>query len=224
MLGEFKKATEVLEQASSADPRSSIIQHWLGRAYGRRAETSSFLTAPRYASRCRQYFEKAVELDSSNVEAMNDLLEYYLEAPGILGGGLDKAAGLIERISEKDPVEKHYALARLAEKRKEFHTAEQHLRNAVDLAPKQVGRVIDLARFLAKHGKVAESDAMFQRAATLAPGHPKVLFSRAQAYVESKRNLDQARELLERYLKSNLTPEDPPREKAEQLLRQARGS
>jgi tetratricopeptide (TPR) repeat protein len=207
-----------------SDPRSSVIQHWLGKAYGRRAETSSFLTAPRYASRCREHFEKAVELDPNNVEAMNDLLEYYLEAPGILGGGLEKAEALAARISAKDPVEKHYALARLAEKRKEFHTAEQHLRSAVDLAPKQVGRVVDLAKFLAKQGKVSESDAMFQRAAKLAPDHPKVLFGRAQVYVEGKRNLDEARQLLERYLKCNLTPDDPPREQAERLLRQARGS
>jgi Flp pilus assembly protein TadD len=224
MLGEFKNATEVLDKAALADPRSSKIQHWLGKAYGRRAETSSFLTAPRFASRCRHHFEKAVELDPNNVEAMNDLLEYYLEAPGILGGGLDKAQVLAEKIGGKDAAEKHYALARLAEKRKEFNTAEQHLRRASELAPQQVGRVIDLARFLAKQGKVSESDAAFQRAAKLAPNHPKVLFSQAQAYVESKRNLDQARRLLETYLKSELTPDDPPKEEAERLLRLARGS
>jgi hypothetical protein len=50
-----------------------------------------------------------------------------------------------------------------------------------------------------------------------------VMFERASTYVRSKRNLEQARGLLERYLKSPLTPEDPPRSEAQRLLRQANG-
>jgi Flp pilus assembly protein TadD len=224
MLGEFKKAGELFERATQAAPGESEYFHWLGKAWGRRAETASFLTAPRYASRCREAFEKAVQLDASNVEAMNDLLEYYLEAPGFLGGGLDKAEALAERIGSKDPVEEHYALARLAEKRKEFQKAEQHLRRAAELAPQQVGRVLDLATFLAKRGKVQESEMAFQQAAKIAPNDPKLLFDRARIYVESKRNLEQARHLLEQYLKADLTPDHPSREEAQRLLRQASGS
>src|SRR4051794_29401571 len=58
-LGEFKKATEALEKAAAADPSSSDIYLWLGRAYGRRAETSSMITAPGYAGKARQNFERA---------------------------------------------------------------------------------------------------------------------------------------------------------------------
>jgi Tfp pilus assembly protein PilF len=224
MLGEFKSASEALEKAAKADPGSSEIQHWLGKAFGRRAETSSFLTAPRYASRCRQSFEKSVELDPNNIEAMNDLLEYYLEAPGMLGGGMEKAEAMAARIGEKDPVERHWALARIAQKRNDHGAAEQHLRRAAELAPQQIGRLIDLARFLARRGKLAESEALFERAASLEPGHPKLLFERAQAYVEGRRNLGQARELLRRYLEAKLTPDDPPREEARRLLEKASGS
>ena len=64
--------------------------HWLGKAQGRRAETASPFTAPSYASKARQAFEKSVELDGKNLEAINDLFSYYLEAPGFLGGGLNK--------------------------------------------------------------------------------------------------------------------------------------
>src|SRR5436305_14215274 len=37
MLGEYKKATEVLEKAVEHEPHSSEFALWLGRAYGRRA-------------------------------------------------------------------------------------------------------------------------------------------------------------------------------------------
>lgn len=221
MLGEFKRATEVLEKAVAAAPSSSDHRLWLGRAWGRRAETSSFITAPSYASRARQNFEKAVELDPRNAEALNDLFEYYLEAPGILGGGLDKAAALSRRIRELDPAEYHYAQARLAEKRRQFQTAESELRLAMKAAPKQAGRVLDLAKFLAKQGRWEEAEAAFGQARELAPDSPKVLFEQAAAYVRAGRNLPTARELLKRYLAAALTPDDPPRREAEQWLKRA---
>ena len=220
MLGEFKKSTEILQKAVGVAPTNSEAHHWLGKAFGRRAETASFLTAPHYASLCRQSFEKAVALDGANQEAMGDLLEYYLEAPGIMGGGLDKAEALAEKIGGRDQAEKHYALARVAEKRKEYNKAEQHLRRASEMAPQQIGRVVDLARFLSKQGKVQESETAFLQAEKISPNDPKLLFGRAQAYIESKRNLQRARDLLEQYLRGNLTPDDPPRHEAERLLKQ----
>jgi Flp pilus assembly protein TadD len=223
MLADYKRASEAFEKAVGSDPQKADYWHWLGRAYGRRAETSSPFTAPRLAGKARQAFEKAVELDPKDVEAMNDLLEYYLQAPGFLGGGLDKASNLAGRIAQLDPVEGHYAMARLAEQQKEFHTAESQLRRAVDLAPQQVGRAIDLAKFLAKRGRYGESDQVFAHADKVAPNSPKVMFGRAQTYVETKRNLELARRLLESYLGSSLTPDDPPRWEAEKLLKQVSG-
>ena len=77
-------------------------------------------TAPGLASKARQYFEKAVQLNPRNLEALTDLFEYYLEAPGFLGGGLDKAEATSARIAEIDAAEGYWAHAKLAEKRKEF--------------------------------------------------------------------------------------------------------
>ncbi len=221
MLAEFKKAAETLEKAAGLRPDSSDIHLWLGRAFGRRAETSSFLFAPRYASKARQHFEKAVQLDPKNILALNDLFEYYLQAPGFLGGGKDKAAAVAQTIASMDSAEGYFAAAKLAEQGKDFSKAEQQLRKAMEAAPQQVGRVLDLARFLARRGRHQESEAEFRRAEQLAPQNPKILFERAAAYVEAKRNLDQARTLLQRYLSLPLSPDDPPRHEAEKLLREA---
>lgn len=218
--GDYKKASEYFEKAVAADPGNSAYHHWLGRAYGRRAETSSFLTAPRYAGKARQQFETAIRLDPNNLEAVNDLFEYYLHAPGFLGGGLQKAAALVEQIGRLDPAERHYAEARLAEKRREFARAEQQLRQAIEAAPRQLGRLIDLAKFLAKQQRFEESEAVFQQAERIAPGSPRLKFERAATYIRAGRNLEAARRLLVEYLNSPLTPEDPPRREAEELLKQ----
>ncbi|MEP7362437.1 MAG: hypothetical protein ABI972_04210 [Acidobacteriota bacterium] len=221
--GEFKKAVEILHRAAALEPSSSPIQHWLGKSYGRLAETSSFFTAPGHASNCRKAFEKAVALDGKNILAMNDLFEYYLEAPGFLGGGLDKAEALATRIGELDPAEQHYALAKLAEKRRDPKDAEQQLRHAVQAAPQQVGRLIDLAQFLARQGRHQESDKTFQQAERIAPGAPVLLFQRASTLIQAKRNLPEARHLLEQYLQAPLTPDDPPRAEAKKLLEHMSG-
>ncbi len=221
MQGDPKKASEALEKAVQLDQKNPEYNLWLGRAYGRRAETSSFITAPGFASKAHDYFERAVQLNPNDLEAISDLFEYYLDAPGFLGGGFDKASALAERIGKLNPAEYHWAQARLAEKRKEFQTAEEQFRRAADLAPRQVGRVIDLAKFLAKNGRYQESEEAFRRAESIDPNSPKLMFERASTYIRAGRNLDTARDLLRRYLESPLTPDDPPRREAEQLLRQA---
>jgi len=223
MQGDFKKATEALEKAVAVDPGNSEFNLWLGRAYGRRAETSSLITAPGYASKARQYFEKAAQLNPRNLEAQSDLFEYYLEAPGFLGGGFEKAAATAEQIAGINPAEGHWAQARLDEQRKEFSSAEEQLRRAIELTPHQVGRLVDLARLLAKQGRMEEADQSFARAEAIAPNSPKVLFAKADVYIKTNRNLNIAKDLLKRYLSLALTPEDPPRSQAEKLLKQLQG-
>ena len=223
MNGEYKRAAESFEKAIAQDPQSSHYVHWLGRAYGRQAESASPFTVPGLAVKTRQAFEKAVAMDPSNKEALNDLFEYYMDAPGFLGGGLNRAQDLVARIARIDEAEGMYAQAQLADKRKDFNSAEQKLRRAIDLAPRQVGRVLDLAKFLAKRGRVSESDQVFVQAAKLAPNNPQVLYDRAALYIKQKRNLDEAAALLEKYINSPLTPDNVPREKAVELLKQAKG-
>jgi tetratricopeptide (TPR) repeat protein len=221
MLGEYKKASESYQQALTADPSNSGYEHWLGKAFGKRAETASPFTAPGLASKARQHFEKAVALNPKNKEAVDDLFEYYLEAPGFLGGGLDKAARLAESIAAIDPAEGLWAQARIAERRKDYGKAEEQLRRAMQAAPMQVGRVVDLAKFLSKQGRIEESEQTFRAAERISPNNPRLLYHRAETYIKAGRNIETARELLKRYLSANLSPDDPSRQDAEKLLKQA---
>ena len=223
MLGNYKGAIEFFEKALALSPNNSDYELWLGRAWGRRAETSGWLTAGVHASRARQHFERAVALDPHDREAKNDLFDFYLNAPGFLGGGLDKAEAIAKSIASERPPESEFEEAQLADRRKDYAAAEAHLRRAMELAPGEAGRVVDLARFVAKRGRLAESDVLFQQARKLAPGLPRLAFAQARTDIENHRNLEQARGLLEQYLHASLTPDDPPRQEAEKLLRRAGG-
>jgi cytochrome c-type biogenesis protein CcmH/NrfG len=162
-------------------------------------------------------------LNPKNIEALNDLLEYYLEAPGFMGGGMEKAKATVARISQADQGEGQWAQSKLDEKHKEMASAEEHLRRALELNPQKAGRFIDLARFLAKQGRFQESDQNFAHAERIAPDNPKLLYERADVYIKSGRNLDLAKNLLKQYLSASITPEDPPKADARKLLRQIEG-
>src|SRR5665213_1294721 len=125
MLGDYNKAAEAFEQAFSMEPGNSEYARWLGRSFGRRAETSLPFFAQAYASKARTCFEKAVALDPNNEEALNDLFDHYLEAPGFLGDGYDKADAIAQRIAQRSPPEGRLAQARLADRRKQFDTADE---------------------------------------------------------------------------------------------------
>lgn len=224
MLGDFKKSTEQLQKVTVAEPNNSEYMDWLGRAYGERAETSNLLAAPGFASKARQAFERAVELNPKNTDALSDLFDYYLEAPGFLGGGYDKALAVAQKISAVDPPEGYFAKAKLDQKRKEFQTAERHLRQAVAAGPRQVGHMIALAKLLANEGRNRESDAVLLQAQRVDPNAPGVWFARADILIKQNRNLEEARNLLEKYMRAPVTVDDPPKEQALRLLKQASGS
>ncbi|HVW83678.1 MAG TPA: tetratricopeptide repeat protein [Bryobacteraceae bacterium] len=225
MQGDYQGAIDVLEKAAKLEPASSDTALWVGRAYGRRAETAFPLMAVGFATKARDAFEKAVRLNPRNGEAVNDLFEFYLNAPGVLGGGTDRARKLLPLIAQIDPAEVCFANARLAEQKKDYHAAESNLRKAIELAPRQAGRVLDLAKLLWKQGRYEDAERVFGQAETLAPHSPRVDYARAESYIEAKKNLDVARKLLNKYIAStNLTPDDPSREEARRLLKKAEGA
>ena len=223
MLGDFKRASEALEKAYSGQPSNADYALWLGRAYGRRAETSGPFTAAGYASKARQYFERAAQLNPRSVDALSDLFEYYLEAPGFLGGGMDKAQAVAGQMARVDPSEGYWAMFKLSEQRKDYARAEEQLRRAVEAAPRSIAKFIELARFLARQGRYQEAEQSIERAEKIAPNSPRLMYARADLYIRTGRNLEAAKALLERYLNATLTPEDPPRADAVKLLRKVRG-
>lgn len=112
---EFEKATNQFEQAAELDQTNGLYYMWLGHSFGRRAQNSSRIRQPFLASKCRQNYEKSVELDPENIEARESLIDFYLQAPGFMGGGRDKAESQAEAIFDIDPVAGYMARGRIHE-------------------------------------------------------------------------------------------------------------
>jgi tetratricopeptide (TPR) repeat protein len=112
----------------------STAQDWMGRAYGRKADKAGPLTGLSLAHKVRTAFEIAVQLNPNNSPAVNDLSEYYVGAPSIVGGGLDKAEALAARVETRLPQPGHRIRGLIAEKKKDYATAEREFRAAVAVA------------------------------------------------------------------------------------------
>jgi len=82
---EWDKATDLFEQAVKARPDSAEYHFRLGQAYGSQAKDASIFRQPGLASKTREEFERAVQLDPNLIDARSALISYYLMAPGFMG-------------------------------------------------------------------------------------------------------------------------------------------
>src|SRR5213594_457064 len=69
---DYERAMRLFEQAIQAKPDDSQYHLWLGRTAGRRAEHVFFTRAMSLAKKAGASFERAIELDPSNVAALTD--------------------------------------------------------------------------------------------------------------------------------------------------------
>lgn len=215
----YDGAIAVFEKATQAAPGNPEYHDWLGKAYGRKAERVIFFRAIGLARKARNEFQKSVELDGRYVDGLSDLLDYCLQAPGFLGGGLDRAKTVAAQMAKASPTEGHRAEALIRTKERDYAGARKEYQRAIDLDPAKVGRLLDLAAFLNERGDYAEADAVFDRAEKLAPHSPDYLFTRGQQLVLSKRDHERARELLRAYLRSERKPDDASPSEVESLLK-----
>lgn len=207
------------ERAASLNPSSSLNQLWLGRAYGEKADHSSWFAAISLAKKTRIAFEKAVELDPGNIEARSDLSEYYIEAPGFLGGGTDKAAAQANAVQKLEPATAYWIRARIAEHDKRNNDAEQQYKKALQADPGH-HRIFDLASFYRRVNRLDDLEAAVQQSAKLNTRNDSALFDSASLLLRVNRNLPLAASLLRRYIEQGEKSEDAPLFQAHYLLGQ----
>ncbi|HWY70478.1 MAG TPA: tetratricopeptide repeat protein [Terriglobales bacterium] len=215
----WEAAVSECERAANLNPSSSLNQLWLGRAYGEKADHSSWFSAISLAKKTRIAFEKAVELDPKNVEARSDLSEYYIEAPGFLGGGTDKAAAQANTVEKLEPATAYWIRARIAEHDKRNSDAEQQYKKALqgDPGPR---RILDLASFYRRMNRLDDLEAAIQQSAKLNTKNDSALFDSASLLLRVNRNLPLAATLLQRYINQGEKSEDAPLFRAHYLLGQ----
>lgn len=217
-LGDWDRGISACEKAVALEPDNSRYHLWLGRIYGEKADQSSFLSAAPLAGKVRTQFETAVRLDPNNVDARSDLGEFYLEAPGIVGGGRDKAEAQAQALAPLDAAQADYLKGRIAEKKKDPVTAEKAYRAAIEASHGSALTWFNLALFFRHQERWNDMEDAIQQAVSAQVDRPEIIMESGEVLLRSGRNFPAAVQYLRRYLALSSKAEEAPAFKAHYLL------
>jgi tetratricopeptide (TPR) repeat protein len=197
------------ETAVRLMPQNSRAQDWMGRAYGMKANGAGPFTGLKLAHEVREAFEASFSLDSHNADAVNDLAEYYVGAPSLVGGGTDKADDLADRVQGYMPQTAHRIHALSAEKRKDYNTAEREFSAATSVknAPEAW---VDLGGFYKRHKQTAKAVDALQHAFSADAAKNAAVVDVASYLMDMHTEPALAKKALEQYLTGDAKSDAAP--------------
>lgn len=184
---DYDKSVELLEEAVRLEPQRSEFHQWLGSEYGSKAATSSLFKAPGFAKKCGAEMVRAVELDPKDLGAREALMQFYLQAPGFMGGSVDRAREQATAIAKLDPCRGFMAEASIALRAKDTAKAEALYRQAISAAPDRGLPYNGLAYLLLGAKRTDEALVVFEQYVKAAPSDPNAHDSRAEGLLAAGR-------------------------------------
>lgn len=199
-LHDFDRAIANAERSVELDPANSEYHLWLGRAYGRKAERAGWFSGLSLAKKVRREFEEAVRLNPLNFPAQHDLLEFYIRAPGIVGGGTDKARQQVEAVAAVDPVEGHLVRGSFLADKKKLDQAEMEFRKVLEAKPERVDPYLEVADFYLGRNDARQMEEAVEGTARVDPSDPRLSYYRGVVRILAGNRLSEAEQLLKSYL------------------------
>ena len=198
------------EAWTKASPKDPLAWQWLGRAYSQQALKASLFSKPSWASKVQDAFERSVALDGGNIEARFDLMQFYMVAPKLMGGGTEKARAQAEAIGGIDPARGHVALGLMAERDEDPKTAEREYRAAIARAPDEPRARVALANLLSGQKRWSEARAVFTEQLARKPDDARSLYQLGKLAALSGEELTLGLESIDRYLAHSERPDELP--------------
>lgn len=199
-LRHYDAAASSAEKALAIAPDNSLYHEWLGRSLGEKASRASWLSALSLAKKAQQEFETSIKLDSRNFSAYQALIEYDCAAPGIAGGGEEKARPKIAELAAMDAGEGHYAAGNCRRQKKDYAAADAEFDKALATATSPA-LIYDIGDYAAKRGQPDRLLAVAAAGQKRDPRDVRDKFYRAAALILKKEKAEEADRLLREYLK-----------------------
>ena len=212
-LQQWDQATSACQKAVQLDGNNARYHLWLGRALGEKAGHANFMSAYSLGKQTRAEFETAARLNPRDAEALSDLGDFYQQAPGIVGGGTDKAERVARQLDSVDPARAHQLRARIAEGHSDFGSAERELKAAIAASAHPALYWTTLASFFRRRQRWQDLDSAVHNSYTAASRdrHATIaLYDGAGVLIESKRDPAMAAKMLEAYIGSDSRTEEGP--------------
>lgn len=132
------RACEQLDRAVRLDGGVSEYHLWYGKAIGQLSARSSKPEMPFLGRKAKAEIERAVALDSLNVDARDAMIDVAVLAPAWLGGDPVRARREAQALIRLSPMRGHSALGRLAARDGDGEAVEREYTSAIAAAPDSV--------------------------------------------------------------------------------------
>ncbi len=146
-------AIQRFNAAIALDDRNATYYLELGGAYGNKAQSAGLFGKASFASKARVALEKAAALNPKSYEAQQALFQYYVQAPGIMGGGFDKALAQSEVLINLDPVRGKNARSNLYVREKKYDEAFAIFDEMLIADANDYGALYGIGRIAAESGQ-----------------------------------------------------------------------
>jgi tetratricopeptide (TPR) repeat protein len=200
-LQQHDAAINSAERAVAIDPKNSVYHEWLGKVYGNKAEHAGWFSAISLAKKTHKELEIAVQLDERNYSARQALIEFDCSAPGMVGGGEDKALPEIRQLAELDAAEGHYAAGNCRRQKKDFAATDEEFSKALESNPKSAALIYDIGDYAVKRSQPERLIEVAEVGEKVSPADPRGKYYRAVALILQRQNAEEAEKLLREYLK-----------------------
>jgi len=209
-FGVTEDALTLAERAVTADGNSAEAHTTLAKAYGQKALKANMLSQMGLARSAKKEVDRALQLDPKSIDANNFLIDYLINAPGIVGGDKNKARDIATSMIKVDAMEGNLAWARIAQHEKQPAEALKYFKTAVQAAPNSYRSHVNLANgYITMEPKDwAAAEAEAKTALQLDPERHGGYTVLAAVYAHGQRwqELDELLARSEKRVADNLTP------------------
>jgi tetratricopeptide (TPR) repeat protein len=169
---DYDRAERYAKRAVASDPTVAMYHAHLAGILGVKALYRGMISAIRLAPRARASAEKALALDPGCYPARQFLLQYYLAAPAIVGGGAGRARRLVSETLARDRPQGLRLQATLDNFERRPAQAEQALLQAIALGPSDTAAYNALGYLHLAARRHEQALAAFRTCIELDPGDP----------------------------------------------------
>lgn len=127
-LKDYSEASDYIEEAIEIEDNNAEYHFWLAQAYAANAQESSFISAAFIAPKIKDEFARTIEIDPSHLGGHIGLANFHLNAPGIVGGDIDKVLKVGKSLIELDEKNGRFVLINYYTKKENFDSVEVQLK------------------------------------------------------------------------------------------------
>lgn len=203
---QYEQAHETALAWSESAPDSPQASYWVGRTAGQLAMRSGMFKAMGLAKTSRRGFEAAIERDPGYTDAQFALMQYYMMAPGMMGGDEDEAKAIAARLAQADPIAGHKARAFMLARAKDTPGYLREYQAVLAVRPADTDAVgVIVGSFLSEQ-KIPEAKAVLDAALALKPGDPLLRYQYAKWSAMSGMELEQGLSTLDELIALSTYP------------------